>query len=116
MAKPLILRKVGSKWEILLDVRAARAFAPSRAQKKLTKYPSSAMVPVVRTGERSIDLVDGGSPARFATKDEAKGIAESIGRYMLQLGDFTYTYIEEQRGGETERDPRRRRITRRRKR
>ena len=29
------------------------------------------------------------------SKDDADHIAHKIGRYMLDLGDFTYTYVEE---------------------
>ena len=98
MSKPLILKKVGSKWEVYLDVPAARAYA-LRATPRMKKYNSdplfaNAIVPVVKTGPKSVDFIPGGKPHKF-TKAEAKSMAHQIGYYMLDLGNFTYTYTEE---------------------
>ena len=38
--------------------------------------------------------VQGAQPYAFKSKSEADGIAHKIGRYMLGLGDFVYTYVE----------------------
>ncbi len=98
MSKPIILKKVGSKWEVYLDVAAARAYA-LRATPRMKKYNSDpdfrdAVLPVVKTGPKSVDFVPGGKPHKF-TKTEAKSLAHQIGRYMIDLGDFVYTYTEE---------------------
>lgn len=33
-------------------------------------------------------------PHKFKTRDEARTVAHQIGRYVLNLGDFAYTYVE----------------------
>jgi hypothetical protein len=93
--KPLVMKKVGSKWELWLDVAAAHRYS-RKAEKRLKEYPVDALVPLVKSGAKQVGLVVGGKPAKM-TKDEALGIAHQIGRYMLDLGDFTYTYVEEDR-------------------
>ena len=50
-------------------------------------------VPVVREGNQ-VDLVPGGKPSKF-TKEQALSLAHQIGRYLFNLGDFVYTYVEE---------------------
>src|SRR5262249_34938026 len=93
-------------WEVFLNTSSLQA--KSLARKK--GYPTNALVPVVRTGERSIELQPGGTPARFS-KSEAEHIAHRIGSYQLNLGDMIFSYVEE-RKEETRRDVRRRKTAR----
>lgn len=46
---------------------------------------------VAGIGTDSLPLL---KPHKFTTKDSAEGIAHSIGRYMLKLGDFVFSYVE----------------------
>jgi hypothetical protein len=96
VSKPIILRKRGDSWEVLVDTRAARAFGAKR--KSLEGLPVSGTVPIVRTGEKKIDLVPGpgAHPARFS-KGEAEHVAHMLGRYKFGFGDHVYTYVEERR-------------------
>lgn len=95
--KPIVLRKVGTKWEIYLDVAAAISYGSKTVRVK--KYASDplfmeGLVPVVKTATKSIDFVPGGRPHKF-TKKEALGLAHTIGYYMLGIGSFVSTYTEE---------------------
>ena len=55
------------------------------------------LVPVTKKG-RAIDIVIGGTPGKF-TKEQALHVAHMIGRYMLDMGDFVYTYVDEEVAG-----------------
>lgn len=92
--KPIILRKVGSKWEIYLDVIAAISYGVKTA--RIKKYGADLifLVPVVKTATKTVDFVPGGTPHKF-TKKEALSLAHTIGYYMLGLGSFVSTYTEE---------------------
>lgn len=107
--RPILLRQVGSRWEVLLSIPAARRYAPSRVHKRLDAYPADALVPVAKKVEGGYELKVGGTPARFA-KADATSYAHKIGRYMLDMGDMVYTYVEERRA--SKRDPRPRRDAR----
>jgi hypothetical protein len=93
--KPLVLKKVGSKWELYLDARAAMyRTLKSSARTWLAKFPMDELVPLVKTGPKSADIVVGGKPAKLS-KSDAQHLAHMIGHYKLGIGSFTYTYVEE---------------------
>jgi len=92
---PLVLKKVGSKWELYLDARAALyRTLKSTARTWLAKFPMGELVPLVKTGPKSVEIVVGGKPAKLSKKD-AQHLAHMIGHYKLGIGSFTYTYVEE---------------------
>ena len=74
--KPIVISRAGSKWSV--SVMGAPLVIPSEG--RLTWRGRS-------------DFEEGKPVAKF-TKDEAKGLAHSIGRYTLGLGDFVKTYID----------------------
>lgn len=94
MSEPLVLQKTGSRWEVYLDTGAARRRV-GRYKKiaRLDALPKESLVPVVRKGLK-VDLVPGGRAHRFDTKGEAETVAHTIGRYLLDLGDFLHAYSE----------------------
>lgn len=94
--KPIVLQKVGAKWEVYLNMPAALAYGAKG--KRMDMYPHDAMVPVVQAGVgKGLDLVPGGKPAK-STKEKASHLAHHIGRYMLGFGDMVFAYTEERRG------------------
>lgn len=106
--KPVILKQVGSKWEVFIDVAAARHFGARtpRVKKYIEEGLGDAVIPIEKVGPKQVQPVPGGKPHRF-TKSDAKFLAHQIGHYMLGLGDFVYTYVEERRQERPERDVRR---------
>lgn len=92
--KPIVLKKSGSKWELYLNMPAALAYGARGP--RMEKYPHDAMVPLSKTGPKTIDFVPGGRPTKFS-KGEADSYAHRVGRYMLGFGDFVSTYTEEVR-------------------
>jgi hypothetical protein len=91
MAMPIILRKVGSKWTVHVNMPGVVAYGGKGPRMKM--YPLTAVVPVVKTSKTGVDLVPGGEPGKF-TKEEAKYLAHKIGVYMFGFGDFVYAYTE----------------------
>jgi hypothetical protein len=101
MSKPIVLKQVGSKWEVFLDTGAARRFGARKAGMK--GLPLDARVPLVRREiDRSLEFRQGGTPERFS-KSDAEGLAHQIGRYKLGFGDLVYTYVQEERGSSGDR-------------
>jgi hypothetical protein len=95
--RPLIVLAVGRAWEVWLHVPSARAMVMRRVHPKLA-YGDAEFVPVTRDpASKKLDLIPYAKPERFTKKDDARFVAESIGRYKLELGDFVHTYVEEQR-------------------
>ena len=99
MSKPLILRRSGGKFELYLDVaearrRAMRASVGRRLDAR--GYPATGLIPLEKDGKK-VDFVVGGKPAKL-TKEQATGIAHQFGHYILELGDFVYTYLDEEGG------------------
>src|SRR5271170_3440875 len=74
--KPIVVAKEGSGWTVSVMGRPV-----VRHNGKLTFAG--------RTGAPA-----GGTPEKFETRDEAAGIAHQIGRYMLNLGDLVFEYVE----------------------
>ena len=100
MTKAIVMKRVGrDQWEVYLNVAGALRQAPSRVHKRLAPYPKDALVPIVRTGPKTVGLVLGGQPARFTSKHEATTYAHQLGHYMLDLGSFVSTYVDEVREG-----------------
>jgi hypothetical protein len=101
MSKPILVQRVGSKWEIFVDVSSALAYGAKTPRIKKLAKKTSGMVAVSRGADGMLDLVPDGKPAHF-TRDEADGLAHKIGNYMLGLGDMVYAYTKYE--GETARD------------
>lgn len=96
-SKPILLRKVGGKWEVFVNVLSVARYAVTKSA-RLKKYLADpryteSEVPVVREGNQ-VDLIPGGKPSKF-TKKEAWDLAHQIGYYLFNLGNFVYTYVEE---------------------
>jgi len=91
--KPLVVRKVGSRWEVYLNMPGALAYGAKGPRMKM--YPHGAMVPVARDvrpdAPKGVDLTPGGPPAKFK-KGDADHLAHMIGRYMLGFGDLVSAY------------------------
>jgi len=76
LGKPIAIRKAGSKWAVTVHGN-----------------------PIVR-GPKGITFK--GRPgfneslpsATFDTKEDARGVAHMIGRYIFKLGDLAYGYVE----------------------
>lgn len=98
MAKPILLRQVGSKWTVYLDVDAAirRVLSRSVVERLRRTYPDGGLVPVAKNADGKLGLVPGGAPARFRKKD-ALGFAHQIGYYGLNMGNFVDSYADEER-------------------
>lgn len=102
MSAPIHLVQRGSRWEVYVDVAAAKRRSLRRIP-RLDGYPPDAVVPVVKTGAKTLDLQIDGKPARL-TKGQADNIAFSIGNYVLGLGSFVHAYVEEVREPKAARD------------
>jgi hypothetical protein len=75
--KPITVARSGRKWTVTVMGRPVVA------------GPSGGL-----TFEGRANYVDGLKTARFDSKGDADSVAHKIGRYMLDLGDFVYTYVE----------------------
>lgn len=74
--KPLAIHKIGRKWGVsLLGAPVVRG--------------SSGLTFRGRAG-----FEEGMPVAQFDTKEDAKHVAHKIGRYMLNLGDMAFLYVE----------------------
>lgn len=98
MSKPIILQQVGPKWEVFIDVAAARRFGvrTPRVKKWIEEGLGDATIPIAKSGQRKVEPVPGGRPYKFS-KSDAESLAHTIGSILFNLGDFVYTYTEERR-------------------
>lgn len=75
--KPLAVSKTGRKWAVrVMGGPLARTAAG------IAVFPGR------------VGYAEGLAPILFDTKEAAKGAAFQVGNYMLNLGDFAYTYVE----------------------
>lgn len=104
MSKPIVVQQVGKMWVVTVDMAAARAFGARG--KRVREHPDALYV-VTKKGN-AVDMAERGTPGKF-TKSDADHVAHKIGRYVLDLGDFAYTYVEVRResSGDRHRDTRR---------
>lgn len=109
--KPFLLQKRGSKWIVVLDMDAARSFGARgrMARGKVWADRTGRYVVVATPGGLDLAPEEGAKPKTF-TKSDAESVAHKVGRYMLDLGDFAYTYVavEAAEKKEVERDEPRR--------
>ena len=94
---PFVLRKVGSGWQLWLDVDTAKKWATSSGKRWIDgrSLPAGAFVPMTKgKGDKGVDLGQG-SPMTFKSKSDAEGIAHQVGHYALGLGSFVHTYVSE---------------------
>jgi hypothetical protein len=95
MSEPIILKQVGSRWEVHVNMDAARRRALRKSAPLFKRFPDASHLVVVKEGKK-IDLKEHGTPARLS-KSEADGLAHQIGYYGLDLGSFVHTYTKIER-------------------
>jgi len=100
VTKPLEIRKKGSGWSVFVKgVPVVKMGSKLWFDRALAGIPTDGTSPPIPVGTK---------PHRFGKKNEAQTIAHQIGRYMLNLGDFLWTYTRytiEKPNGEIEELP-----------
>lgn len=84
--KPIEVRKKGAGWFVFVrGVPIVRVGGKLWIDRALAGIPSDGSQPPIPVGTL---------PHRFGKKSDAEAIAHQIGRYMLGLGSFVWTYTK----------------------